>query len=337
MNLIITVDTEADSQWDYDGRVTLDNLSSLPRFQGLCERHGFRPTYLLACEVLQAGDAVALLRQWRREGRAEIGAHLEPWTTPPFLPEEAADRSMQAFPSELPEPWFRRKLETLTSGIETALGGAPRSFRAARWGLCGSMVSALADCGYLVDCSVTPATSWSREKGLHGGAGGPDYRLAPLQPYPLGFNDVCRPGESSVLEVPPTILYTGCLGRSDSPMARRFSALPETLAKRILNRLAFRKRWLRISRTSGLRDWLDILRAARRDGLDALHFMIHSSELTAGTSPLTRTEEEAGLAWAALEEMLRFFRQKGLAGCTLLEYRNGRIAGPAGRQAQERP
>ena len=160
MKLIITVDTEADNQWAYDGRISLENLQCLPRFQDLCESYHFRPTYLMACEVLQDDRALSRLRQWQQEGRAEIGAHLEPWTTPPFMEAEEKDRAMQAFPSELPEPWFARKLETLTAGIERALGDAPRSFRAARWGLCGPMVRSLAACGYLVDCSVTPKTSW---------------------------------------------------------------------------------------------------------------------------------------------------------------------------------
>ena len=337
MKLIITVDTEADNQWNYNGRVSLENLKHLTRFQDLCDRYAFRPTYLIACEVLQDDRALLLLRQWRQEGRAEIGAHLEPWTTPPFLKEEEQDRAMQAFPSELPEPWFGRKLETLTSRIEGVLGEAPRSFRAARWGLCGSMVRALAACGYLADCSVTPKISWSGEQGLPGGVGGPDYRLAPLRPYPLSAEDVCRPGDSAVLEVPPTVIYTGPLGHENRALARRFSRLPESLLKRLLNRFVFRQRWLRISRSSGLGDWRCILLAAQRDGLDALQFMIHSSELMAGGSPLSRTEEDAGRVWVKFEEMLRFFREKHLAGCTLLEYRNERIAGSAGREAMERP
>jgi hypothetical protein len=48
-------------------------------------------------------------------------------------------------------------------------------------------------------------------------------------------------------------------------------------------------------------------------------------------------EENAGFVWAMLEKMPRIFRQKCLAGCAFFEYRKGRIAGPAGRQAEECP
>jgi hypothetical protein len=110
MKLIVTVDTEADNQWDYHGTVSLANLSRLARFQALCERFGFVATYLLASEVLQDRGAVRRLRRWQDEGRAEVGAHLEPWTTPPLMALEKDNPALQIFPSALPAggsvpPW----------------------------------------------------------------------------------------------------------------------------------------------------------------------------------------------------------------------------------------
>ena len=336
MKLIITVDTEGDNQWQYNGRISLRNLQALPGFQRLCERHGFVPTYLLAREVLQDAATVNALLEWQKRGSAEIGVHLAPWTTPPFMAGETADPAMQAFPSELPLEWFSRKLEALTAEVAERFG-APKSFRAARWGISGAMLPRLAELGYAVDCSVTPKIDWRRQRGLADGPGGPDYREAPTGSNRPSAENVCKPGSAGLLEVPLTILYTGPLIREDTAPARWFSMLPETLLKRLLNRLVFRRRVLRIYRSCGLRDWQSILRAAKRNGLDVLQFMIHSSELMAGTSPLTRSEEETGAVWAKLEEMLRFFREEELSGCTLLEYRNGRNACSAGRQAEERP
>ena len=70
MKLIVTVDTEADNQWDYDGKVSLSNLRCLPRFQALCERFRFPATYLLASEVLQDLETVQQLHCWQLEGVA---------------------------------------------------------------------------------------------------------------------------------------------------------------------------------------------------------------------------------------------------------------------------
>ena len=316
MKLIVTVDTEADNQWDYDGKVSLSNLRCLPRFQALCERFRFPATYLLASEVLQDLETVQQLHCWQREGVAEVGAHLEPWTTPPFMAIERENPALQMFPSELPAPWFERKLRTLTQDIATRFGLPPRSFRAARWGFSAPMVGILARQGYRVDCSITPKTSWTAERG-GSSSKGPDYRRAQAAPYWLSGKDVCLPGDSGLLEAPMTVLYTGPLVRERSRAARRFSLLPESSAKRLLNRIVFRKKWLRISPESRHEDWWAIHRAAVRNGIDVLEFMIHSSELAPGTSPLTPTEKEAEGVFRHLEEMFGEYRGLGVEGCTL--------------------
>jgi hypothetical protein len=329
MKLVITVDTEADNQWDYHGTVSLANLHCLPRFQALCERFGFIATYLLASEVLQDRVAVQRLKGWQDEGVAEVGAHLEPWTTPPFMALERENPALQLFPSLLPVSWFERKLHTLTEGITESFGRAPRSFRAARWGLGASMVGALARQGYLVDCSVTPKTSWA---GTQNGpfSGGPDYRRAPARPYRLSGADVCRPGDSELLEVPMTVLYTGPLMVEGSRAARWFSLLPETPVKRLLDRAVFRTKWLRISPASRRGDWRAIHRAASRSGIEVLEFMIHSSELLPGGSPLTPTERDAKTVFRCLEEMFGEYRALGVESCTLGELADGQ-KGPGDR------
>jgi hypothetical protein len=316
MKLVVTVDTEADNQWDYHGKVSLANLRCLPRFQTLCERFGFIATYLVASEILLDRVAVQRLKGWQDEGVAEVGAHLEPWTTPPFMALERENPALQIFPSLLPGPWFERKLLTLTEGIAESFGRPPRSFRAARWGLGASMVGALARQGYRVDCSVTPKTFWA---GTRSGpfSEGPDYRRAPARPYFLSGEDVCRPGDSEILEVPMTVLYTGPFMVEESAAARWFSLLPETPVKRLLDRTVFRKKWLRISPESHRGDWRAIHRAASRSGLEVLEFMIHSSELMPGGSPLTPTERDAETVFRCLEEMFGDYMALGVESCTL--------------------
>jgi hypothetical protein len=47
-------------------------------------------------------------------------------------------------------------------------------------------------------------------------------------------------------------------------------------------------------------------------------------------------EENAGLIRARIERIPHLIRWKYFAGCTFLECRNGRFAGIAGREAEER-
>ena len=209
MRIILTVDVEADNQWSFDGTISTDNLRRLPGFQSLCESYGFAPTYLVAYECLENRDIASAMRVWQEKGAAEIGAHLEPWTTPPFLREEVRNPAMQAFPCELPPDIFAQKLETLTGEIERTMGRAPRSFRAARWGMSGNMIPELLRQGYIADGSVTPKLDWRRMTGMPGGPGGPDFRQAPVAPYWPSTEDINKSGCGQLLEVPMTILCTG--------------------------------------------------------------------------------------------------------------------------------
>lgn len=317
MKLILTVDVEADNQWSFDGTISIGNLCRLPRFQSLCESYGFTPTYLMAYECLGDSDVVASMRDWQERGAAEVGAHLEPWTTPPFIAEEIRNPAIQAFPCELSHDCFAQKLATLTAGIERSMGRAPRSFRAARWGVSGTMLPELLRQGYIADCSVTPKISWQKMAGLPGGPGGPDFQRAPVVPYWPSTEDVCKPGCGQIVEIPMTVLYTGPFVREGSNPARWFSRMGEGILKRILNRFLFRGEWLRIGPHSRSRDWEAIYRAARRNRLDVLEFMIHSSELMPGGSPLVRTEQHAEAVLERMSAMLEYFRDRGVTGCTL--------------------
>ena len=199
MKIIVTVDTEADNQWNPSGAVTIENVFSLPRFQTLCETYKIIPTYLTTYEVAADSRAAEMLKEWSDRGTAEIGAHLHPWTTPPFYENEKG----QSFPSELSDESLRTKFVSLTNLLTEKIG-KPTSYRAGRWGFDARQASLLAEFGYVADSSVTPGISWVETVGLVGGKGGPDFINEDIAPYKL--ND-------QVFEIPMTILKTGLLRR----------------------------------------------------------------------------------------------------------------------------
>ncbi len=320
MKFIITVDAEADNQWSGDGCAAVENIRYLPRFQALCEEHGFRPTYLVTWEVAENKRARDILRDWARSGAAEIGAHLHPWTTPPFSEEERKEPRVRSLPCELDDESLDRKLTQLTDRLADVFHLPPAGFRAGRWGLDGRTVAYLRRLGYRADCSVTPKLSWKGTAGRRGSAGGPDFRMAPSRPYFPSCDDVCRPGPGGLLEVPATILYTGPFLKEDSKAAQWFSSLPGSPLKRMLDRLLFRRRWLRIEPWSESRDWAAIYRAAERNGLEVLEFMIHSSELMPGGSPLSPTPESVERIYGLLAELFRDYRARAAEGIPLGEY-----------------
>jgi hypothetical protein len=96
-----------------------------------------------------------------------------------------------------------------------------------------------------------------------------------------------------------TVLYTGPLVREGSGAARRFSLLPESPAKRLLDRIVFRKKWLRNPTRRAAGGLAGPHRAAVRGGLDVLVFMIHSSEPRAGHEPADAHGSSGGIRVSA--------------------------------------
>ena len=65
MYFIITVDTEADNQWADPVPKTTENIKFIPRFQALCDRFGFKPTYLCPYEMVK--DPLLQYKSFPRE------------------------------------------------------------------------------------------------------------------------------------------------------------------------------------------------------------------------------------------------------------------------------
>jgi hypothetical protein len=116
MYFLITVDTEADNQWADPVPVTTKNIRFIPRFQELCDRFGFKPTYLCSYEMVKAPLVHDTIAPYAKSSRAEIGAHLHPWSTPPFEPYEKQGTTYKGFPHELPINFIREKTLSIDRG-----------------------------------------------------------------------------------------------------------------------------------------------------------------------------------------------------------------------------
>ncbi len=311
MKFIITLDTEADDQWSSASRLATRNLTFLPRFQALCERYGFPPTYLCTWEVVHARDFERTLNAWQKREACEVGAHLHPWSNPPYDldPEHAPGR--KTYPSELPIDAFRQKMLMLSESIRRHTGQPPRSYRAGRWGFSGEHVSVLSDLDYWCDCSVTPLTSWQAHVGAQ--EGGPDFRRAEVEPYFLDHDDVCVAGESELLEVPVTILNTHPLGLT-APRSR----LLRGIGKRL--KLWREPQWLRPWPHGRGEDLIRVYENAKFRGLPVVEMMFHSSELMPGGSPFWPDEAAVERLYVMLEQLFEHAANDDARGMTLREF-----------------
>jgi hypothetical protein len=309
---IITIDTEGDNLWAGPARITTDNARWLPRFQALSERFGLKPTYLTDFDMARCLVFAEFARHLLRRGAGEIGAHLHPWSTPPIHPLTGNDYACGPYATEYPPELIREKVAVLTRTLEDRFETKMTSHRAGRWALDASYARSLLDHGYIVDCSVTPGFSWKAIPGKPGGDGGPDYSNCPHKPYYIDLDDVRRPGESDLLEVPLTILPT-----SPRFIDRLRQGLPpRSLPRRLVNRLFPPLAWLRPNGRNR-RSLLRVLRAALSGGAGYAEFMLHSSELMPGGSPAFPDNSSIEKLYDDLEAVFaaaaRSFRPLGLS------------------------
>lgn len=308
--LLITIDTEGDNLWALPRVATTRNAAFLPRFQALCERYGFAPTWLV--DYVMAGDGafVEFGRDVLARGTGEIGVHPHAWNTPPDAPFTDNDAACMPYLVEYPEPMLRAKLAMLTDRLEETFSNKMVSHRAGRWAFDDVYARALADRGFRVDCSVTPGVDWRRTPGRPGGAGGTDYSSAPTGPYRL------HTGRASTLwEVPMTIRPAG--GTAAALVRRAVAPVP--FVNRAWNRLYPAARWFR-PRPGNRAQMHALLHDVIREDAPYVEFMLHSSELMPGGSPTFTDDVSIDRLYADLESVFDAARSHGCVGMTLARF-----------------
>ena len=306
--LIISVDTEADDQWSLEGRQRLEvrNVHCLPRLQALCDRFRIRPSYLVTHEMATKPESAAVLTALRSEGRCEIGAHLHPWSSPPYRERDLGG----TYPSQLPDDLLARQLRELTGAIEDHVGARPVSYRAGRHGFDERTLGHLEALGYVADSSVDPLFNERR-------LGGPAFAGAPVAPYHPDRARLGKAGASPVLEIPVSAATFPMLPKT---LEAAYARLSPPRWRPVLRRLGLRPVWLRPS-YSPVRDATALADALVRRGIPTLNMLFHSSELLPGGSPYARDAPAVDRFFGALERLFEHFVGRlGAQPMTLAEF-----------------
>jgi hypothetical protein len=313
-SFLITIDAEGDSEWAHPNEITTHNSRFLPRFQALCERYGLRPTYLTNYDMARCPHFREFGRGVVSKGTAEIGMHLHAWSSPPLVPLTQDDLKHHPYLIEYPDAVMQAKVDQLTTLLEETFCVEVLSHRAGRWAFDTRYARILAARGYLVDCSVTPYLSWRHHKGVPDGRGGSDYRRFPDAAYFLDLDDIGRSGDSTLLEVPMSIVP------ARRPLAKlwRYAFSNGSRPVRALGSRLFPVHWLRPI-GGNVDRMLAILRTACQVGRDYVEFMLHSSEMMPGGSPRFRTETDIDALYSDMEQVFEVAAQ-AFRGLTLTEY-----------------
>lgn len=299
MYFLITVDTEGDDLWSWhEGQqITTENTLYIPRFQSLCEKYGFVPTYLTNYEMALDKRWVEYGGKKARKGQCEIGMHLHAWNTPPEFPLKNIYGG-NPYITEYPDEIIDLKVSTMMELLQKQFEMCITSHRAGRWATNQVYFQSLVNHGIQIDCSVTPGLNLSKLPGCSRNIGN-NYSKVPHKVYYIAEN---------LLEIPMTTGKTRWLPLSGS-ILHKMEAL-----------LIGEPLWLRPIK--GSKPMETLVKSIRKKKPDTyLEFMVHSSELMPGGSPYTRTPEQYEQFYAAMEAFFEYVASLNYQGCSLSEYK----------------
>ncbi len=294
---LITIDTEGDNLWEQPREITTKNAAFLPRFQSLCERYGFKPTYLTNYEMAKSYQFVEFGKDVQRRGTGEIGMHLHAWNSPPLISLTNDDFKSQPFLIDYPKSVMREKIAVMTDLLEERFETKMLSHRAGRWSFNDIYAQLLIEHGYCVDCSVTPHISWQD-------IGGTDFSSYPEHAY---FVD----SENKLLELPMTIMKY-----DRSSLIQTLSKLPQI--GRGVRHFCPTITWLSPSRRN-LKAILALVQQAVSEKRPYIEFMLHSSELMPGGSPSFVNQRQIETLYHNMEILFETI-SKNFIGMTLKDY-----------------
>jgi hypothetical protein len=296
--LAIVVDTEEEFDWRSAfsrANTATSSIGAQALAHDIFDRWGAVPTYVVDYPVATDPAARDLLGRLRSEGRAEIGAHLHPWVSPPYEEEVS---QFNSYHCNLSPELERAKLVALTSAIEDGFGARPTVFKAGRYGFGQSTAATIADLGYEVDCSFVPHASFAAD-------GGPSFHFTPDRPFWLD-------AERRLLEVPMTSGFIGALagaggrlpGLFDNPLARRLR-VPGMLAR---TGLVARSALTPEGVSAG--EQIALIKSLMRRGHTFFTLTYHSPSLAPGNTPYVRNEADLAAFLRRIETVLRAFKEE---------------------------
>ena len=308
---LVSIDTEGDNLWKWrlGDAITTENAKFLPRFQELCEEYGFNPTYLTNYEMAKDDFFVDYFKSKAQKNLCEIGMHLHAWNSPPMydLGVRADVEPGAPYLIEYPDEIMSEKVSVMTNLLENTFETKMVTHRAGRWATNKKYFEILNECGYKIDCSVTPLIDWRKAPGQSECSFGTDYSEYSTVPYIIE--------NTNILEVPVTIREN-----------HRLKSLKGCGIRKGITRVreaykGYGTVWLRPRNyKENLEDMVYLVdKISNEKKTDYLMFMLHSSEFMPGGSPSFKTNEDIEQLHYNLETLFKHISKK-FKGCTFNEY-----------------
>ncbi len=310
-SFLISIDTEGDNLWKWSigDQITTENAKYLPRFQELCEKYSFKPTYLTNYEMASDPFFADYFKKKNDLNLCEIGMHLHAWNSPPDFELGIRNDVLPGAPfiTEYPRDIIEEKVFYLTELLKNSFETDIISHRSGRWATNSEYFNILNQNNYKIDCSVTPMVNWGKAAGQSSDSWGTDYTDFKLLPYTIENTDI--------LEIPVTIRDN-----------HRLKPLKGCGVRKGIKRIkeayeGYGKVWLRPRNTKeSLEDMMYLTDKIKKESkTDYLMFMLHSSEFMPGGSPSFPDNESIEQLYQNLDTLFNHI-SKSFSGCTFKEY-----------------
>ncbi|MBU5477604.1 hypothetical protein KQI69_00095 [Eubacterium sp. MSJ-13] len=283
---IITIDTEGDNLWNVKNTdakirgITNKNAEYIVRFQELCEKYNFIPTYLTNYEMSNAQPFIEMATYGNKYGCLEIGMHMHAWNSPPYYPLKFANGGNNSYLGEYPKKIIRDKLCFLYDHLCKVFQAEITSHRGGRWYLNDYIIKCLEELGIFVDCSITPKVTWRDNVGYTKYSNGRSWSIYKDKVCKLKYKNIFY-GKCNIIEVPMTI-------RKNSKNE---------------------KIWMRPN-GKNLKDLLWLIDDNYKSDCNYMEFMLHSSELMPGGSPTFKNTRDIERLYDNLENLFKSISEK---------------------------
>ena len=315
--MFVVVDTEAEFNWDQPFARDLTGVTAMDdieRGQAVFDHYGLRPVYVVDFPIASQDRSVRRMRAMLDRGACYIGAHLHPWTTPPFE-ETLSDHN--SFPGNLTPDQEEQKLVCLLATIHERLGVMPLFYKAGRYGCGLATKEILIRHGIKVDLSVLPGADLR-------GKGGPNFGAFESVPY-------WAAGER-LLTVPMTRRNIGLLPSLGTwvETVQRLPGLRWLKIQPVLSRLRITDTITLTPEGVTAAEQIRLIKSMLRRGnwLFVMHY--HSPSLSPGHTPYVRSAKDADRFVQCIWEVSRFFFEEvgGMPGYPpdLLDIAESRVA-----------
>ncbi len=270
-----------------------DVIRTIPEFQRMAEAHGVIPTYLLNYPVAMSGAAHEIIGAMAENGRAVLGALLQPWATPPFDEELT---SANSYAGNLALALERAKIASLSEAIASHFSVQPVIYSAGRYGVGPNTAALLSQAGYRMDVSVRPRFDYRSD-------GGPDFSRHDARPFWAG-------PDTMLIELPVGACYTGTMRRF-GPLLQRLVMQRNGLGGLLARGNAF----ARIALTPEdmpIADAKEAVNVMLADGIQLLSFAMHAPSLLPGHTPYVKSSAELNLLYRWWEEMFAYLASRDI-------------------------